>query len=71
MRLVVGTVKKVLLTCVGRCCAETTNASSAKARYGADVVSLGGNIERSTIELHGYCRIRVARDYHLRCTQIR
>jgi hypothetical protein len=69
MRLVVGTVKRVLLTCVGYC-AETTKASSAQRRYGADVVSLGGNIERSTIELHGYCHIRVARDYHLQCTKI-
>jgi hypothetical protein len=71
MRLVVGTIKKVLLTYGGCRCAETTKASSAQRRYGADVVSLGGNIERSTIELDGYCHIRVARDYHLQCTQIR
>ena len=59
--------KRAWLTCVSWCCAETTHAS--RVCYLADVEGLGGNIERSAAELHGYGHVRVAWDYHLQVNQ--
>jgi hypothetical protein len=67
MRLMGRTIKRALLTCVSWCWVETTHAS--RVRYGANVVSLGGNIKRSAPKLHGYSHVRVARNYDLNVKQ--
>ncbi len=68
MRFMGRTIKRALLTSVSWCWAETTHAS--RVCYGANVVSLGGNIKRSTAKLHGYSHVRVARNYDLNVNQL-
>jgi hypothetical protein len=65
IRLVVGTVERVLLTCG---CAETTYAS--RVCYLAEDVGRGEDIELSPAECYRYSHIRVARDYHLQGNQL-
>lgn len=51
-------------------CDKCTHAISVRSCDKTEVVRIGGNIERSATDGHGYSHIRFTWDYHLHVSQL-